>query len=322
VSMIEILERAKKVAEKGLHVRIDEEALGRFSREWVAEGLAPPPWEARYHFRGGDEETLSYLLVLDSLNFCFWPAPGGEKWAVACESGWLSGYYALAFSLKQAFESGTSLADPEGLRSLSLTGLKEILKGRGEPQLMEARLRILNELGEVLLSDYEGKAFKLVAAAEGSAVRLVRLLGEKFLSFRDVAEYRGLQVPFYKRAQILAADLYGTFEGKGWGGFRDMERLTALADYKLPQVLRQLGVFRYSDSLARKVDHMIHLEAGGREEVEIRANTIWAVELIRRELARKGLDLRAFEIDWVLWNMGQADAFRVKPYHRTVTIYY
>ena len=87
-------------------------------------------------------------------------------------------------------------------------------------------------------------------------------------------------------------------------------------------MLARLKIFRYSDSLARKVDQGTYLEAGGEEEVEIRANTVWAVELIRRELAGQGKTLRAFEIDWILWNMGQSDAFRMKPYHRTVTIYY
>ena len=30
------------------------------------------------HFRGGDGATAQYLLVLDALNFCFWPQPALE----------------------------------------------------------------------------------------------------------------------------------------------------------------------------------------------------------------------------------------------------
>jgi len=74
--------------------------------------------------------------------------------------------------------------------------------------------------------------------------------------------------------------------------------------------------------LTRKVDHGILLEGGSIEEVEIRANTIWAVDLIRQELDSMGRTFRAFEIDGILWNMGQHEAFRVKPYHRTVSIFY
>jgi hypothetical protein len=137
-----------------------------------------------------------------------------------------------------------------------------------------------------------------------------------------VAEYQGRRVFFYKRAQIVSADLHGALEGKGLGAFSDLESLTAFADYKLPQVLRHVEIFRYSPSLARKVDAQVLLEPGSSEEVEIRAATIVTVDRIRRELRRLGKERRAFEIDGILWNLGQDDAYRARPYHRAVTIFY
>ena len=119
-----------------------------------------------------------------------------------------------------------------------------------------------------------------------------------------------------------AADLFGAFNGNKWGRFSDLDSLTAFADYKLPQVLRHLGVLRYEDALAKKVDQKTLIVAGSPEEVEIRANTIWAVELIRQELHAMGNPLNAFEIDWILWNLGQYDRHGIKPYHRTITIFY
>jgi hypothetical protein len=127
---------------------------------------------------------------------------------------------------------------------------------------------------------------------------------------------------FYKRAQIFAADLYGAFKGKEWGQFTDIHKLTAFADYKLPQVLRHLGILNYGQSLAQKVDQKVLLGPGSQGEVEIRANTVWSVELIRQELERKGKGLKAFEIDWILWNLGQRAEFKVRPYHRTATVFY
>ncbi|NVM26841.1 MAG: hypothetical protein HWN70_13115, partial [Desulfobacterales bacterium] len=132
----------------------------------------------------------------------------------------------------------------------------------------------------------------------------------------------GHKVFFYKRAQIFVADLYSAFDGKEWGSFVDMDRLTAFADYKLPQVLRHLGILRYARSLAQKVDQRIFIEAGSPEEVEIRANTIWAVELIRKELVLLGKAVRAFEVDSILWNMSQDFGIKARPHHRTVTIFY
>jgi hypothetical protein len=320
--VLEVLATAKEVSEQSTHVHIDKMALKAFSKMLLGREVAPGTWAPQFHFWGAGESMVSYLLVLDTINFCFWPKKDKPRWEIPYESGWLSGYYALAVALKTALESGFSLADAEYLASLKLDQLRRILGGRGELQLMPERLENLRVLGEVLLREYEGRASHLVQAAGRSAVSLARILAEKLNSFRDIADFQGKKVYFYKRAQLFAADLHGAFGGKEWGSFRDMEELTAFADYKLPQVLRHAGVLTYEADLASKVDQVIHLEPGSPDEVEIRSNTIWAVDLIRRELKQRGKDFSAFEIDWLLWTLGQSDEFRSKPYHRTVTIFY
>ena len=173
----------------------------------------------------------------------------------------------MAASLKQAVESGTPLTRAEFLSALSLEELKDILGGRGTLQLLEQRLQNLNELGRFLLEEYAGEAYRLVETAQNSAVRLVRLLAEGLSSFRDTAHYQDHRIFFYKRAQLFAADLYGAFRGEDWGRFKDIEKLTAFADYKLPQALRHLGILRYTSNLARKVDQKIYLEPGSTAEV-------------------------------------------------------
>jgi hypothetical protein len=320
--MWEVLETAEHVAKKSQQVQINKQALALFSRRVLADEIQVPPWDPLYHFRGSDEETVSYLLVLDSINFCFWPEHGKARWEIEYQSDNLSGYYGLAAALKKAAESGVEIMEADYLAELAPGQLTQILGGKGELPLMRKRLEILNELGRVLQRKYDGQALKLVEAAGRSVLTLVRLLAEMLPSFRDVAEHMGHSVFFYKRAQLFVADLYGAFDGKGWGSFKDIDVLTAFADYKLPQVLRHLGIFDYAQTLAEKVDQRVYLEAGSPEEVEIRANTIWAVELIRRELDQMRKRLRAFEIDWILWNLGQRAEFRVKPYHRTLTIFY
>jgi len=320
--MNEVLETTRDVKERGQQVTIDKQALTDFSRKLIEDGIEIPPWNYDYHFFDGSQKTVAYLLILDSINFCFWPKTGAEKWQVQYKSETLSGYYALAASLKKALESGIPITDAHYLAELPLDTLKQLLVGKGELQLMEERVRILNELGDFLVKEFNGAAHRLVEAAENSALNLVRLLVENLPSFRDEAEYYGTTIYFYKRAQIFAADLYGAFAGKDWGNFKDIDTLTAFADYKLPQVLRNVGILEYSPSLEHTVDNGIFLQAGSPEEIEIRANTIWAVELMRQELVRMGKKLRAFEIDWILWNMGQQREFKAKPYHKTVTTFY
>jgi len=320
--MQEVLKTARDVSGMSSHVQIRKEAVLDFSKRLYEGGIEVPPWNRTYHFCNSERETVSYLLVLDSINFCFWPTPEENRWEIAWGSRRLSGYFALAASLTRAMKSGIPLERAGYLAGLSLAMFREILGGRGELQLMDERVTILNELGHVLEEEYHGDASGFVEAAGGSAEKLVSLLVERIPSFRDVAEYRGQRVFFYKRAQIFCADLYGAFEGRGWGQFDDIDRLTAFADYKLPQVLRHLGILCYEDDLAQRVDRMVPLEEGSPEEIEIRANTVRAVDMIREELARLGRPLKAFEVDWILWNLGQKEEYSLSPHHRTVTIFY
>ena len=69
--MKDVLETTKCVIDKGRHVTIDEEALVGFSQKILANNVDIPPWDCHYHYCGDEETMVSYLLVLDTLNFCF-----------------------------------------------------------------------------------------------------------------------------------------------------------------------------------------------------------------------------------------------------------
>lgn len=103
----------------------------------------------------------------------------------------------------------------------------------------------------------------------------------KCAGFRDHTVYKGRQVFFYKRAQIFAADLYGAFKGQQYGEFIDISSITIFADYIVPAVLRQLGVLKYSPSLASIVDSKNEISSGSEEEIELRACSVYAVEKMR-----------------------------------------
>jgi hypothetical protein len=93
-------------------------------------------------------------------------------------------------------------------------------------------------------------------------------------------------------------------------------------------VLRRLSILRYADHLAERIDRLEPLEAGSREEIEIRAATVWAGELMRRVLVARlphitpHSEVRALHIDYWLWREGQKQGPEIRPYHRTRTIYY
>jgi hypothetical protein len=107
----------------------------------------------------------------------------------------------------------------------------------------------------------------------------------------------------------------------GVANYSDLGDLTCFADYKVPQVLRHFGVLEYSEPLRRRVDGWVELSPGEPAEVEIRAATVIAVERLREMLGKRGRQLRAVELDWILWDLSQ-DLYPVRPYHRARTIFY
>ncbi len=328
-----VLSSTRDVVEQGEYAWINKNQLELLRDRWIREvgegfDFNAYTWYDRYHFHDGTERTVNWLLVLDALNFCFWAEKDQPRWRIEYQGATLDGYWAEAAALTRAVEEGIPLWDAEFLSKISSEELAHIFRGEHTIPLFEERLHNIHEVGRVLLERYNGQFARAVEQVEGSAVKLALLLVENFPSFRDVALYRNREVRFFKRAQICVADIYGSFGGRRWGTFHDFDQLTAFADYKLPQVLRQYGVLEYHPALAKRIDNQELLEPGSDEEVELRATTIWACELLRREMAGRGHSTTAAAIDQHLWLLSQnpiagtSPGSAQRPYHRVRTIYY
>jgi hypothetical protein len=352
-----VLSSTRFVVEQGEYAWINQDRLPGAAAQLIAANplSSSSTWYERYHFFDGTERTVNWVLVLDALNFCFWPEKGQQRWRIEYQgsqagdhkgsaesnqegseagdhkgSPLLDGYWAEAASLTRAVEEGMPLWDAEYLSKMSREQLAHIFRGvpssehpEGEMiPLFEQRLHNVHEVGRVLLEHYDGQFANAVEQANHSAVRLVLLLAEQFSSFHDVARYRGHEVRFLKRAQICVADLHGSFGGKDYGSFTDLDQLTVFADYKVPQVLRHFGILEYHPSLATRIDKQDLIAPGSEEEIELRAATVWAGELLRRQMVYSaGNPISASEVDNRLWHIGQ-NIPEMKPYHRVRTIYY
>ncbi|MGB3304755.1 MAG: queuosine salvage family protein [Thermomicrobiales bacterium] len=339
------------VMQQATSVAIHQAAIERLADELVASRATPPAWDSTLHFRAAEPDgaprTAGWVLVLDALNFCFW-AQGDDpdvRWRVSWRGATHDGYDALAAALSRAVDEGVPVWEPGWLAALDEDTLRHVLRpvpGSPEIPLFTDRLTNLRELGQGLLNlaaEQPGTdpVVSLIEGAEGSAVELVRSVVARFPSFDDTAvwidpqTHQERQVRFYKRAQILVADLAGSLAGDSLGTFHDLGTLTAFADYKVPQVLRRFGILTYAPALADHIRRRELIAAGSREEIEIRAATIQACERIRQALAnRQAASPReeaapvftASDIDWLLWNAGQSLPAGSEPYHRTRTIFY
>jgi len=322
IDQLGVLSSTRDVVERGEYVWINAERVESLAREWLdKEQPITPTWYDRYHFFDGTQRTVNWILSLDAMNFCFWAEKDQPRWCIDYQGERLNGYMAEAAALKRAVEEDIPLWDATYLSNISEKDLTYIFRGEYTIPLFEQRLHNLREVGHVLLEKYDGQFIHAIEQADSNAVELTLLLARDFSSFNDVVLYRNRLVRFYKRAQICVADLYGAFGGKCWGAFTDMGQLTIFADYKLPQVLRHYGVLEYHPSLAQRIDAQELLEAGTEEEVELRAATVWACELLRQELARHDHPMTPAEIDMRLWLLGQS-AIGMRPYHRTRTMFY
>lgn len=87
---------------------------------------------------------------------------------------------------------------------------------------------------------------------------------------------------FYKRAQILASDLYSA----GLCDFQDIGNITMFPDYRVPQVLNTYGVLKYSQKLQDKIDQKAIIASGSEMEIEIRAASVKVCDIIASRLSR------------------------------------
>jgi hypothetical protein len=320
VSVFEEIRRGcRTVAEQASHVRIDHDRLAAYAGTLSSREGRAPALDPAYHLLGRGEDTVAFIVTLDAINF-------GSGWFphLSKRPG-LSGYFTVAAALTDHCRRN-GVPDAAALAALTAADCTRLFAqdpgNQPVGELMGLFARALNDLGRFLLDGFDGRFAHLVEAAQGSAERLVRLLaGMRF--FADVETWRGLAVPFYKRAQLTAADLALAFDGQGWGRFADLHRLTIFADNLVPHVLRLDGVLAYDPELARRIDAEQLIAAGSTEEIEIRAGALHAVELLVAELCRRGEDSTAMGLDYLLWNRGQRpDYKRAKPRHRTRTVYY
>ena len=316
---LQILATTAYVVRRAKNVSLDPRRIQTVAQVLSLRPVPVPPWNFEYHYFDDSERTVTYIFLLDALNFSFWGEP---KWTIKGINRTLDGYWALAVALKRAAERDASFLDADHLATIAPEELARILKGTVEIPLFIERWRNTQELGRVLRNHFGGSAARLVESARGDAAQLAGLVAQNISSFNDTTLYNGHAVNFFKRAQILAGDLYGTFSGEKWGAFQNLHDLTAFADYKLPQILRAWGILHYAPALAKRIDKKIPLMKDSAEEIEIRAGMVWSVELLRHALAQRDRILNSAQMDWFLWNASQGTVKGMKPYHRVRTIYY
>jgi hypothetical protein len=291
----EIRETCAWVAAQATHVTIDEAAIPAYAAALPAPGETPTDEPL---VTGPAELRAAFSLTLDAVNF-------GSGWFPTLRKrDGRSGFWTVALGLRDRFSTHGAWSAQE-LRALSAADVATALGQDPDHELMALFARSLNDLGAHVAGGHGGRFAAVVEVAQGSAVALAEQLAA-WDCFADRSRYAGRSVPFFKRAQIAAADLHHA----GVADFEaDLDRLTLFADNLVPHVLRLDGVLRFAPALTARVEAGELIAHDSPEEVEMRACAVHAAELIVRERP----DLTAQRVDHLLWTKGGGARYKAVP---------
>jgi hypothetical protein len=290
--LTQLREAAGEVARRARHVRINEAAIPAYAASLPA---APATDNT-----SGD---AAFWLTLDAINF-------GSGWFPTLHKRpSRSGYHTIATGIEERFARQGAWT-PQELQELTAEDIAHTLSQDPSHELMQLFALSLNDLGRRVEA---AGGFGSVTAGP-SAAELVQELAT-WDCFADTSTYEELTIPFFKRAQIAAADLHRS----GAAEFDDLHRLTMFADNLVPHVLRLDGILSFDAKLVERIEAEQPIDHGSTEEVEIRACAVQAVELI---VAAHPRGTTAAEIDQLLWLRGQEPGYKARPRHRSRTTAY
>lgn len=304
-----ILEKSKEIVDGAKFITINPEKLEELAekvKQRYQKGL--PTREEEFNSSGDYQKDVQQIFLQNCVNFCYWAEKRKEKWKVEFNGQEEDGAMALSLAFTKAVANRIPILDANYLKNLTLEDVKEIFAPSNgiKIPLINERLNNLKEAG-IGLEKFGGQFANLIEKANYDAIEVTKQTVASFPSFNDSPT----GIPFLKRAQLNAYDV--SLPGHE---LKNLEALTGMADYKLPQLIRYFGAIQYNQELAEKVDNMELIPSGSREEIEIRAFTVWICELISQKIG-----LTAGEVDRVIWWLGQEVKID-QPYHRTYTIYY
>ncbi|CEJ58063.1 hypothetical protein PMG11_06734 [Penicillium brasilianum] len=300
-----VLENAQYVFDNAIDVALNpaqtKEAAETIWRLMQKKAYSTQTWsEHELHPKTKDESTVDFIFTMDLLNFSFWSAETDEskRFSIEYRGRRWTGYWSLVAALQRALDEDIPITTPDfWVNEDECTDevLRHVFRSATDEEipLFKERVQCLREAGDVLCNEFGGSFANCIDSANYSAAGLVNIITESFDCFRDETVFHGKRVRLYKRAQILVADLWACFNGEDFGEFHDIDKITMFADYRIPQMLHQLGCMRYSPSLESHIRSLKPITPGSNWEVELRGTSIWCVELIKREIEKRHPEVKS-----------------------------
>src|ERR1039458_8748697 len=282
---------------------------------WMAyEELPMPHMAVPYGLDKNPEVAIDFIMVSNTINSAFTDFKTHIKFQIDYAGAHLSDSDAMVACLKRAMDNGIPILDGKFLAKVTRPEMEKIFAGNMEIPMLDEKMAVFHQAGEVLAAKYDGRYVNFVKSCPprlyDNGNGLVDRLVKEFPRFNDVSQYEGHEVKFYKLAQL---GYWGMYSGLGsTGGFKleDPQKFSAFADYIVPVALRLMGMTSYSPALEKAIDTYQMIPRDSREEIEIRAHSLYATALLAEEVNK----LRPADQQVII---PQIDARLLTHYHTT-----
>ena len=294
---------------------------------WMAyEELPMPNLAVPYGLEKTPEVAMDFVLVGNTIDTAFTDFRTHVKFQTDYAGAHLSDSEAMFGCLKRAMDDGIPILDGKFLAKITRRDMEKIFAGNIEIPMLEEKMALLHQAGEVLARKYGGRYQNFIRSCpprlydqgEGLVERLVA----EFPRYNDVSLYDGHEVKFYKLAQLGFWQIYSGLRAAGVFRLEDPQKMTAFADYIVPVALRLMGMTSYSPALEQAINTYQLIPRDSRQEIEIRTHCLYATALLADEINK----LRPPEqqviipqIDARLWTHYHTTSW---PHHLTRTIMY
>lgn len=324
-------------------VFINKENLKKASRElganFLKNGIETPSWKMPI-FPENPEEFMKFILVANSINFCFTDPWSKERFAINYKGQLWRDSLAMAACLKRALAEEIPLYEAHYLENLKFSEVEYIFRhdeksGETPMPLLKERWENLKNLGLTVNKKFDGDMLNIFRASKfyvfNQGRGLVEILVKNFSSYYDAAVHPKLKkiIHFHKRAQLLAMVYQGrALSDPSWPFplLSDASNIGPPADYIVPAVLWKLRILNYEPSLISKIKNGEIIPRNSEEEIEIRAMTIKAMIELLENLkiflkSKLGEESRIsiIQLDYKIWQMGSILEI---PHHLTPTTAY
>jgi len=309
------LQSHQYVVKNAEHVKINIAELNEFVTNFSIENSIH--WLKDLPFgmnKFNAEELINFLLIYHTMGFCYWGEP---KWEVNYEHSKYDGAYGLICALTKEIEKNKLFLDFKYLSALTYEEFGRILSGNIEIPLIKERYNCLIEVSKIVNQKMNNNFYEYTKHMNND-IELTNFLIDNFPSFVDVCEYKKKDIYYYKRAQLLVSDILH-IKHEQLGVNVEYSNLIGCADYKIPQVLRDLQIVEYDTKLSELVDNKIPIDKGSIYEIEIRSTMLVVIDYIKNKSQNK---YNAININDCLWIQGQDKNNIKRPYHRTRTTAY